>query len=60
MRQELPDSAPSDFPIESNDSEQVLTVAHQPHRRESGSRDFGEAAPFTKRSGIRRNHAPGY
>jgi hypothetical protein len=23
-------------------------------------RDFGEVAPFTKRSGIRRNHAPGY
>jgi hypothetical protein len=46
--------------LESNDSEQVLTV---PTNRRAGRVrhiDFGEAAPFTRRSGTRRKCAPGY
>ena len=58
----FPDSAPpgpSRYYVP-NDSGPVLT--RPPNRRAPNLRrcDFGKAAPFTKRSGIRRNHAPGY
>src|SRR6185312_16097973 len=58
----LPDSAPpgpSHFYVP-NDSGPVL--ARPPNRRAPNLLrcDFGKAAPFTRRSGIRRNCAPGY
>jgi len=57
----LPDSAPpgpSHFYVP-NDSGPVLT--RPPNRRAPNLPrcDFGKAAPFTRRSGIRRNYAPG-
>ena len=43
-----------------DDSEQVLARSTNRPIRRARPIDFGEAAPFTRRSGTRRNNAPGY
>jgi hypothetical protein len=60
----VPDSSPSETK-ESDDSDQVLTLLTNRPRREPAlshfhADDFGEAAPFTPRSGTRRKYARSY
>jgi hypothetical protein len=43
-----------------DDSVQALTWSTNRRSQRAWSVDFGEAAPFTRRSGTRRNNAPGY